>query len=45
MKKLIMKFFYYALHTIFKCKGDDLYWFKNKKTTCLKCGRTYFYWD
>lgn len=37
-----MKLFYYILHFFTACPDKDLEWFKDKKATCRKCGRTYF---
>lgn len=35
-----MQIIYYIIHTISGCPDADLEYFKNKKVTCKKCGRT-----
>jgi hypothetical protein len=40
-----LKFIYYIIHTFIKYPDEDLEWFKDKKATCKKCGRTYFNWE
>ena len=37
-----MKLLYFILHGITGCKNENLESFRDKKTTCRKCGRTYF---
>ena len=37
-----MKLIWFILHSFQDCKDEDLEWFKDKKATCKKCGRTYF---
>ena len=38
-----MKFIYYIIHTFTGCPRENLMWYRDKKSTCMKCGRVTFY--
>jgi hypothetical protein len=38
-----MNIFYYIIHTFTGCPDESLEWFKNKKSTCKKCGRVTYH--
>lgn len=38
-----MQLIYYIIHYFTGCPREDLMWYRDKKSTCKKCGRVTFH--